>query len=128
MKIQVQQDLPKVHGDYKQLYLAIGELIDNVIKFHGAAPVLNIYIEESHDEWILNFEDNGIGIPEDARNYVMDLFKFIHPHEKYTGTGFGLAFCKKILEHHHGDLRIASKSSGSRIQMFLPKSLPGHEG
>ena len=45
----------------------------------------------------------------------------IHPKEKYSGTGIGLAICKKVVENHYGELTVESEiNRGSRFKILLP--------
>ncbi len=65
--------------------------------------------------------DNGIGFDSDQKEKIFDLFKRLHGAENYSGTGIGLAICKKIINHHKGFIKAESeKGKGSCFMIFLP--------
>ena len=67
--------------------------------------------------------DNGIGFDSDQKEKIFDLFKRLHAAENYSGTGIGLAICKKIINQHNGFIKADSeKGKGSCFTIFLPHS------
>ncbi len=116
--------LPIVLGDETQLTQLFQNLIDNAIKFHGInPPKIHINIEENDKEWIFSVTDNGIGIDPKDYKIIFKIFQRLHSEKEYPGTGIGLAFCKKILEHHNGRIWIESKLKiGSTFYFSLPKN------
>ena len=53
---------------------------------------------------------------------IFIIFQRLHNREEYSGTGIGLAICKKIIDNHHGFIRAESKEGqGSAFIIFLPK-------
>ena len=101
-------------------------LIGNAVKFRrdGVAPRLVIEVEqgtgEKADDWLFSVSDNGIGIAPEFADKVFIIFQRLHVREVYSGTGIGLALCKKIVEHHGGSIWVdPSYSPGTRIQFTL---------
>ena len=65
--------------------------------------------------------DNGIGIPAEFADKVFVLFQRLHGRDTYSGTGIGLALCKKIVEHHGGTIWIdTAYTGGARFRFTLP--------
>ena len=70
---------------------------------------------------MLAVTDNGIGIDEEFVDKVFVIFQRLHGRDKYSGTGLGLALCKKIVEHHGGTIRIdTTYDRGTRFEFTLP--------
>lgn len=75
----------------------------------------------SHKYCRILVEDNGIGFDQVYSEQIFDMFKRLHHHNEYEGTGIGLALCKKIVEEHNG--YISAKSTvgeGSTFIISLP--------
>jgi signal transduction histidine kinase len=119
--------LPEVLGDPTLLTMLWQNLIGNAVKFRkpDQAPRVEIDcvpgVDEHRDEWSFTVSDNGIGIADEFVDKVFVLFQRLHTREVYSGTGIGLALCKKIVEHHGGTIRIdTSYSAGARFSFTLP--------
>ena len=86
-------------------------LIINAIKFQDkdTQPIIRIRSEKLDDKWKFSVSDNGIGISSVYFDQIFDIFQRIHDEEeKYEGKGIGLAYCKKIVQLHFGDIWVES--------------------
>ncbi|MGQ4616004.1 ATP-binding protein [Nocardia sp. R7R-8] len=103
-------ELPEIVGDPTLLTMLWQNLIANAIKFRepDRAPRIEITCEPAEDDngWLLSVSDNGIGIAPEFAEKVFVIFQRLHNREEYTGTGIGLAVCKKIVEYHGGRIWI----------------------
>jgi light-regulated signal transduction histidine kinase (bacteriophytochrome) len=103
------EELPTVEADAGQLTQLFQNLIANAIKFRGQeVPRIEIDARRSDDGWLFAVRDNGIGIESQYFERVFVMFQRLHTRTEYSGTGIGLAICKKIVERHGGRIWIES--------------------
>lgn len=103
--------LPSVQGDRTLLTQVFFNLVGNAIKFRGEeAPEVRLEVEREGDEWVFSCSDNGIGIEPQYAERIFVIFQRLHTRDKYTGTGIGLAMCKKIIEFHGGRMWLDTSS------------------
>ena len=98
-------------------------LIVNAIKFRSAThrPRIEIRSEQIADGWQFSVSDNGIGIDPVHFERIFDIFQRLHTNEQYEGNGIGLSTCKKIIESHHGTMRVESTLQlGSTFYFTIP--------
>jgi signal transduction histidine kinase len=129
--VRPERRLPRVPGDPTLLTMLWQNLIGNAVKFQRESHPPRIVIEcergtgDRHGEWLLTVTDNGIGIKEEFVDKVFVIFQRLHGRDQYTGTGMGLALCKKIVEHHGGNIGIdTSCTDGTRFEFTLPVAAP----
>lgn len=116
------EGLPAVDADEMQITQVFQNLIANAIKFRGErAPVITVSSERRPNEWAIHVRDNGIGIDPKYHDQVFLVFTRLHSRGRYSGTGIGLAICKKIVERHGGRIWVESEGEkGSCFSFSLP--------
>jgi PAS domain S-box-containing protein len=120
---QVTHDpLPKVLADGAQLGQVFQNLIGNALKYRGDAPPrIHISAAQEGDMWVFSVRDNGIGIDPDYHERVFVIFQRLHTREEGSGTGMGLAVCKKIVERHGGRIWLESElGKGATFYFTIP--------
>lgn len=122
-KAFIQYDaLPVIHADPIQIRQLFQNLISNAIKFKAEDyPEVIISAEKRQNDWLFCIKDNGIGIDPEFHERVFVIFQRLHEREKYSGTGIGLALCKKIVERHGGKIWVESESgNGCSFYFTIP--------
>lgn len=127
-KARVELDhLPVIEGQLTAIRLLFNNLISNALKYQhaGVAPIVHISSTALENEYRFSITDNGIGIPPEQAEKVFDMFKRLHGRGQYSGTGMGLAICKKIVELHGGKIwvRPSAQGTGSTFYFTLPKMI-----
>jgi signal transduction histidine kinase len=120
----VRAPLPTIMADPLQLSQIFLNLISNAIKYRSlAAPRVEISAEKKENDWVFVVRDNGMGI--DANHFEKLFVPFKRLHGRSTsGTGIGLALCKRIIERHGGKIWVESKvGAGSSFYFSLPDSV-----
>ncbi|MCC3330712.1 sensor histidine kinase [Nocardia abscessus] len=136
-------ELPEIIGDPTLLTMLWQNLIGNAVKFRepDRDPEIEITCEQAEHSsgWLLSVSDNGIGIAPEFAEKVFVIFQRLHNREEYSGTGIGLAVCKKIVEYHGGRIWIDTEyTAGTRFCFTLRAAdadsaartadAPAHEG
>ena len=125
--------LPTVRGISFQLRQLFVNLVSNSIKFRAKDRPLSISItassvripEMANVYGAVRFErievrDNGIGFPPEQAEKIFDMFERLHSRDQFSGTGIGLAICRRIMENNRGFIRAEGTShQGAVFQVFL---------
>jgi signal transduction histidine kinase len=113
--------LPVVPGDRRQLERLFSNLVSNALKHaHPDRPLtVTISAAASPGGWEVAVEDNGVGIPAEARSRIFGLFEQANPAD--PGSGIGLVLCRVVAEEHGGHIRAENPAvGGARFVVFLP--------
>ncbi|ELY65753.1 multi-sensor signal transduction histidine kinase [Natrinema versiforme JCM 10478] len=103
------EELPCVKGDRGQLRQLFQNLLDNAIQYSGdEPPSVRVSAEDDGSEWVVSVRDEGIGMDPEQTDRVFEVFQRLHTQDEHSGTGIGLAICKRIVERHGGEIWIDS--------------------
>lgn len=119
------ESLPHVMGDQIQLTRLFQNLLVNSIKYRSSEPPqIHIAAEPNSGDWRLSVKDNGVGIEPQYAEKVFGIFKSLQPRDKGTGSGMGLAICRKIVTRHEGRIWVESAlGKGATFYFTLPRTL-----
>jgi len=114
--------LPTVMVIPSQISNLLQNLIGNSIKFRREEPPqIHVGVEQIGNEWQFSVRDNGIGIEDEYAERIFIIFQRLHTRTEYSGTGIGLAICKKIVERHGGSICMQSQfGKGTTFYFTLP--------
>lgn len=118
-------EMPVIRAEKSQLLQLFQNLIDNGLKFVKDKDArIEINAIEHDDEWEFTISDNGIGIREDFKERIFQIFQRLHTDSEYSGTGVGLAICKKIVLLHGGKIWLNSTvNEGTTFHFTIRKKI-----
>lgn len=121
--ILVQSSLPVVEADRTQMLQLFQNIISNAIKYNKSDRArVEISCRNYQGNHEITIEDNGIGIAPEYREKVFVIFQRLHSRNEFSGTGIGLAICKKIIENMNGKIWVEeSRLGGSAFKFILPQ-------
>ncbi len=118
------ENLPIIHADKTPILQLFQNLISNGLKYRslGRDPIIKVSAIERNAFWVFVVEDNGIGIDPKFYEKIFVIFQRLHNKDEYSGTGIGLAICKKIIERFNGKIWLESTPGiGSKFYFSIPK-------
>jgi signal transduction histidine kinase len=115
-----------VHVDIRSVEQMIVKLLSNAAKFSeiGTPIGLSVGIEKDGSAR-LSVKDNGIGMTEAEAEAAIRPFRQVDGRieRKYQGSGLGLSIVNKLIESHHGQLKIASQpGQGTEVSLYFPRA------
>lgn len=120
------KDLPQLLINPQEIYQLLHNLIDNAIKYGGAAtPQIQVTATVRQQSWLIAVTDNGIGIAPEFQSRIFEIFQRLDNVAACPGSGIGLAICQKIVKGYGGKIWLESKADqGSTFYFTLPLNTP----
>ncbi|GAA2050339.1 hypothetical protein GCM10009839_65910 [Catenulispora yoronensis] len=120
-----------VHGDPDALERAVGNLVDNAVKFVAAAelvaavgspdpPPVLVTVRHVESRAVVDVRDHGPGIPAADLPYIFDRFHRSPAARSLPGSGLGLAIVKQVAETHGGSVETVPVPDGACFRLVLP--------
>ena len=130
LKVQIEESntiitydpLPTIKGDEKLKIQLFQNLIGNAIKYRSQkTPKIHISATKEGNQYLLSIKDNGIGMSPEHLEKIFTIFKRLHTHEEYEGTGIGLAIVQKIVHQQGGKIWVESElGKGTTFYFTIP--------
>jgi two-component system sensor histidine kinase SenX3 len=114
----------KVVGDRRQLVSAIGNLVENAVKYSEVGSAVEVSAQANGDSVEFTVKDFGLGIPSRDLDRVFERFYRVdRARSRDTGgTGLGLAIVRHVANNHGGDVSVTSiEGEGSTFSLKIPK-------
>jgi signal transduction histidine kinase len=123
LNIKVEENVPPVETDPKQLERTLTILVDNAIKYSADGSPVDLALSREDGRAVVSVTDRGCGIPEGEIPHIFDRFYRVEGSSRADGTGLGLALAREITAHLDGEIRVKSKpEAGSTFSVLLPIS------
>ena len=119
--IVTSESLPTVSGQEPHFVQLLQNLVSNAIKYRSdRPPQVHVLAQQQGRFWQLAVADNGIGIDPEYHEQIFGVFKRLHG-KNISGTGIGLAICKKIVDRYGGRIWVESEpGKGATFYFTLP--------
>jgi signal transduction histidine kinase len=131
LEIHVAEQLPTVTGDGDRLMQALGNIIENAIKFAPAGSRVNARAEELPGEVCVTINDSGPGIARADQERIFDRFYQVDSSRgggKNRGSGLGLAIAREVVEGHGGKIHVRSAlGQGAEFSVHLPRRVSSRD-
>lgn len=121
IRLHVPDELPLVEADPVYLAQIIGNLLSNSIKYSTADTPIDVAARAIDEEVEITVQDQGIGIPPEAREKVFELLVRTDEAARFaSGAGIGLYVCRRLLEAMDGRIWIdPAREQGTRVTLRL---------
>ena len=130
LKIQIEETnavithdhLPTISGDEELKVQLFQNIINNSIKYRSQeTPKIHISAINESTQYLFSIKDNGIGMSSLHLERIFTIFKRLHTHEEYEGTGIGLAIAQKIVHQQGGEIWVESElGKGTTFYFTIP--------
>jgi signal transduction histidine kinase len=111
-----------------EMVRSFAELMDNALKFSSHQPVSVGFEMLSGDSIAVKIRDRGVGVPDEHRERVFDLFIRLHSKDEYPGFGLGLPICRRLADVAGADVKLRRHPDGGTMAMVtIPNTHSSNE-
>ncbi|MFN8373600.1 MAG: HAMP domain-containing sensor histidine kinase [Anaerolineae bacterium] len=109
-----------LEADESQLQSALGNLLDNAIKFTPEGGTVSVRLARAEQWAEIRVRDTGIGITNEDIPLLFERFYRGHNVSEYPGSGLGLSIVHAVAEHYGGRVKVQRLSPGTEFTLSLP--------
>ncbi|MDD2800257.1 MAG: PhnD/SsuA/transferrin family substrate-binding protein [Methylococcales bacterium] len=112
--VEISGDWPELIASRDELTRLLQNLIGNALKYHepNQPPQVEVHASQLNNSFRVEVRDRGIGIDPDQIGRLFNVFSRLQSRSRFEGSGVGLALCRKIVEHHGGNIGVNSAGEG----------------
>ena len=107
----------EIRGQSELMAQAMGNLLDNAVKFTPAGGRITVTVNRHNDNVILTIADSGPGIPQTDRQRVLQRFVRLESSRTGPGAGLGLSLVAAVVKLHGGALRLEDNDPGLKVEI-----------
>jgi signal transduction histidine kinase len=113
-----------LYGNRHLLVQAIGNLLDNAIKYTPTGGLIGLVVANTRHATIITISDNGPGIPAHAREQVLERFFRLEASRTTPGNGLGLSLVRAVALLHHAKLELRDNHPGLIVSLSFTQNPP----
>jgi two-component system phosphate regulon sensor histidine kinase PhoR len=120
---RIEGDAFNVTGNLDLFHIALGNIVDNAIKYCTTKPEIDILLTSKNNMVLIDISDNGIGIPKDQQSQIFEKYYRVPTGNIHDNNGFGLGLYHviSIVTKMGGKIKVTgSKGKGSRFSLEFP--------
>jgi signal transduction histidine kinase len=126
LELDAPAELPPIQGDSSKLERVLDNLLDNALKYTPEGGLITIAVRPLNGQVEVRVTDTGPGIPPEYQRRIFERFTRVPGSEgRRRGLGWGLAFCRSVIEAHGGRIWVESEAGkGSTFAFTIPAERP----
>lgn len=127
--INISGKWPMIFASRDEIIRLFQNLINNAIYYceKDKTPEVEIFSQAIENIWKVKIQDRGIGIDPGQMNRLFQFFSRLQSRERFEGTGMGLALCRRIVEHHGGNIYLKSEGIGKGSEFIFEIPIKSEE-
>jgi len=113
-----------VKGDAELLFQLLANLVENALVHTPPGTAVCVTLQAEEDSAVIRVEDDGPGVPAEARDKIFQRFYRLDASRSRPGHGLGLALVAAVAELHGGTVAVSNRAAarGLSLAVFLPRA------
>lgn len=125
LSLSIDETINMIQMDGKLMKMAVSNLLSNSIKYSPEGGQITFQVKANNGEVIFIVSDEGIGIPEDDKDTLLDPFMRADNVSDIRGSGLGLSIVREVIKQHHGNIDFQSSiGEGTEFRLLIPRHRP----